>query len=523
MDLPYDEIRGFVEQLTPTWRGVQQENFAQLVAAMMDRGSLNESDLARKIPRWDQKLHGRLKRLGRFLDNPRLDESALSVRWLKLAYHFGNDLPQPAGERPIVPLLFDTVYFDPFAMLVTSVPCGSRGLPVALTSYHRTKLTACFPPQESWRRVSEELFPPRPRRGHSVLPASAVVSEFLSQNKIEEELIDRVFALLSPALRGVTVADRGFARASFFEHHYERQRDFAIRFDAETHIGLPKPLASDRPSQGPPGDVLGLRPGQSRWCPEAWYGEESRVPIKVLGLWDVGYKDPWYIATNLASPEVTELLYRWRMRLECANRDEKTGVILREGGDQHALTSVLHLHRLLLALCTAEWLCALTGLQAARDLPNGSPPTCSATPAPSLPEPSGPAPLEMPTMTEPMASPGATAGGTLATAEDPTRTATSRPEKQIEPHEEGPSLPPPVIPHRGERPKLPDWMKLFAARGPLSYVRLGMEILRTLPFIEIPHRMVRWLADYLRPWTPPWRHWQRRYRLHHWHCWIHSS
>jgi hypothetical protein len=40
------------------------------------------------------------------------------------------------------------------------------------------------------------------------------------------------------------------------------------------------------------------------------------------------------------------------MRLECTNRDEKTGAILRQGGDKHALSSLHHLHRLLLALAT---------------------------------------------------------------------------------------------------------------------------------------------------------------------------
>ncbi len=59
------------------------------------------------------------------------------------------------------------------------------------------------------------------------------------------------------------------------------------------------------------------------------------------------------------------------MRIEAGNRDDKTGVILREGGDQHQLSSVLHLHRLLLANLCLHWLAALTGLQAQHDLPDG--------------------------------------------------------------------------------------------------------------------------------------------------------
>lgn len=57
----------------------------------------------------------------------------------------------------------DTGYFEPFADLVWTVPCGSRGLPIALTTYHRRDLAACFAPRETWpsRDVPN---PPRPRR-----------------------------------------------------------------------------------------------------------------------------------------------------------------------------------------------------------------------------------------------------------------------------------------------------------------------------------------------------------------------
>src|SRR4029079_14700659 len=72
--------------------------------------------------------------------------------------------------------------------------------------------------------------------------------------------------------------------------------------------------------------------------------------------------------------------YRWRMRLECSNRDWKTGVLLREGDDHHAPTHPLPLHHLLLALPAAQWGCALVGLQAWHDRP-------TAPPAPTAPAP----------------------------------------------------------------------------------------------------------------------------------------
>ncbi len=535
MIVAYPDVLSLVQHLAPTWRKPQHTNFAQLVCALLERGSLVLSELARVMPASTQKLHGRLKRIDRFLDNPRLDEPVLFLRWLTLAYRLGDDLPPASDGRPILPLLLDTVYFEPFALLVITVPCGSRGLPVALTTYHRYQLAACFPPSTTW--PSPLGLPPRPRRRkRTKVPASTVV-EYDSQNKIEAELIAYVLHLASPALLAVIIADRGFARAALFIDFNQRNQPFVIRFDAQTHIRVPTSLAPDLPTEGLPKDVLGLRPGQRVWCPQAYYTKEDQVPIRLLAVWDPDQKEPWYIATNLDTAEQTETLYRWRMRLECANRDEKTGVILREGGDHHALTSVLHLHRLLLALCTAEWLCALVGLQAWRDLPEQfqalrSAERPSAQPAPV--GPSLPAPEQRPVLQPPGSSalPEPTALAPAVGAPIARLTSPSTPPKPASlPYPEwasdlhsldaGPSAPPPVLPHRGSTPKLPEWLRLFAARGWLSYVRLGKEIIFSTAFHQLLHRMVRWLAGYLWPKTPTWLPWQLRYRLRHW--WFDSS
>jgi hypothetical protein len=488
MAASYSDLLAFVQHLTPTWRKTQHNNLTRLLAALLERPTLCLSELARAFPSTSQPLHGRLKHLMRFLDNPRLDETALFVRWLHLAYHFSHGPPQPPGQRPFLPVLLDTTYFGPFALLLASVPCGSRGLPIALTTYHRSQLQACFPPRECWPRAEQHscLFPPR--RGQRPTPGAAVVTPFLSQNQIEEHLLDYLFTLLSPALRVVLVADRGFARASLFWWLQARQCDFVIRIDAQTHIRLPAPLAPGRPTQGTPAEVVGLQPGQRLWCPQAWYGKEEQVPISLLALWEVGQKEPWYLATSLERAEATETLYRWRMRQECTHRDQKTGVLLREGGDQHGLKSLRHLHRLMLALATAQWLCALTGLQAWQELAHPKevgppvPPTATGTPAPAA------------------------------------ASARPSPRESVAP---SPPLPPPVVPHRGAKAKVPGWMRRFAARGPLSYVRLGLEVLRCADLGHILYHLVGWLGEYLWLWRPLWRPWQLHYRLKHW--WLDSS
>ena len=95
MGAAYADVVSFVQHLAPTWRKTQQEGFAQLLGALLERPTLCATELARAWPRPDQPLHGRLKRLTRLLANPRLDELALAVRWLKLSYHFSSAPMRP--------------------------------------------------------------------------------------------------------------------------------------------------------------------------------------------------------------------------------------------------------------------------------------------------------------------------------------------------------------------------------------------------------------------------------------------
>lgn len=468
MSLPYAAILTFVQQFTPTWRKTQHQGFADLLAALWERPTLCLTELARAFPQPNQPLHGRLKRLTRWLDNPRLDELALAVRWLKLSYHFcAEALPTPADGRPLLPVLIDTTYFEPFALLLATVPCGSRGLPIALTTYHRTTLEACFPPRATWPTPHVPM-PPVQRRRAKPRPGAAVVQRFLSQNHIEEQLLALVQHLVTPGLRPVYVGDRGFARAPLFRRLRARQQEFVIRIDGTTHVRL----RPDAPSQAA-AEARAVAPGERRWSPQATYQQSERVPVNRLAVWDPEQEEPWYLATTLDDPGAVEALYRWRMRQEATHRDFKTGVLLREGDDHHQLTSLQHVHRLLLALATAEWLCALVGLQAWQDLP------------------------------------------ALAAAEaDGPRTATLAPTAPLP--EPEPSLPPPVCPHRGPRGRVPAWLRRFAVRGLLSYVRLGCEVLRAPDLGWVVRRLVHWLGAYLWSATPLWRPRQERYRRRHW-------
>jgi hypothetical protein len=472
MSAAYADLVTYVQALGPTWRKTQHAGFAQLLAALLERPTLCETELARAWPEAAQPLHGRLKRLTRLLANPRLDELVLAQHWLKLSYHFSADAPTLADGRPLLPVLVDTTYFEPFACLLASVPCGSRGLPIALTTYHRTTLAACFPPAATWP-TPHTARPAPSRRRPPPAPAAAVVERWPSQNRIEEQLLRLVAHLVSPALRPVIVADRGFARAELFRHLLAQAQDFVIRIDAETHVQA-NPFALPAPAA----HVLACPPGERRWLPQGTYQSTERVPVHLLAVHDVGQAEPWLLATTLPDAAASEQLYRWRMRLEATNRDLKTGVLLREGDDHHALTQPLHLHRLLLALAAAEWLCALVGLQAHQEF---APPLPPDAPAPA------PGPLPAAAPTPPPA-----------------------------PVDDGPALPPPALPHRGPTPPLPAGLRRFAVRGWLSFVRLGLEVLRAPDLQPLRRRALRWLGTFLWPYTPLWRPRQERYRRLHW-------
>jgi Transposase DDE domain len=470
MSLTYADVLTFVQNLTPTWVKPQQAMLSHVLCALAERPSLCLSELARALPdgphaRGAQSLHGRLKRLNRFLDNPRLDEPALFWRWYRLALHFGSEI----AEAPaLLPILLDTTYFEPFAALIASVPCGGRALPIAFTTYQRRSLQACFPPAACWPPPDGLLASPARRQQEPLHAASSEVCAWARQNHIEEQLLHYLWSFIAlDAQHVVIVADRGFARASLFRWFLSLQRQFAIRFDGDTWLYLPDGQG------GAAQHVLALRPGEQRWLAHAHYGQTDRVPVAVLAVWEPGQQEPWYIATNLADPQVTATCYRWRMRIEAGNRDEKTGVILREGGDHHQLTALRHIHRLLLAICCLHWLAALVGLQAYHDLADPQ------TMAPAL---------------------------ETVPPDCPDRTLLDH----------GPALPPPTCPHRSSQSTAPTWLRRFTARGPLSYVRLGMEVLRDHHYGRLVRRVVRWLGLYLWIATPIWSPQQLRYRRQHW-------
>lgn len=95
-------------------------------------------------------------------------------------------------------------------------------------------------------------------------------------------------------------------------------------------------------------DQIELRDLGVQWFPHTLLTEENALPTHILGYWADGQDTPWWLATNLTSPEEVMALYPFRMWTE-----EMFGDLKSNGFDLEA-THLRHtgkLNRLTLAVC----------------------------------------------------------------------------------------------------------------------------------------------------------------------------
>jgi hypothetical protein len=316
----YSMIREYCNEMVAEWHQYQRVNLVLTMYAIFVRKSLVLSHLAQHFPTPAEAKGGKrrhvlwhkLKRLRRFLSNPRLKMEALYQRLTYLAVA-ASDAP---GK--LVPVLVDLTYMHPYAFLVASVSKGGRALPVG------------------WHAFRRDLV------GEGVN----------SENQLIDRLVAEVLARIPATLTAVIVADREFARASFFRALHRLKRDFVIRVDRETwvhHVTYVGAMGK-----------LALAPGMHmRWLPQSEYGQSERVPINLLVIWKRGYAEPWLLATSLADPKLAFSLYRSRMKIEHGFRDWKTHLRLK-----HTLQAqnVAYVKGLLTVLALLYWFISLCGL-----------------------------------------------------------------------------------------------------------------------------------------------------------------
>jgi hypothetical protein len=349
----YPRMQLAIKRVLPLLLPTQATNLALLVSALLAKRTACLSELARAYPRPDPEqrrvrapkhdLLYRLKRLWRFLDNPRIDAQALQLALIPTTIA-GLGYPRLLG------LAIDWTFFDSvlpsgrrirYQVLRIAVPRRGRALPLLQLAYDRDNL-----------------------------PAGQ------SQNQLEEAALLAVVRALPPTVRPVVLADRGFARAAFLTWLQEQGLDYVVRITAGTGL-----VAADG-SRWRLG-TEGVRPGEIRWAPNVRYGQRYqgrprdlwinvalcwRLPRHVQrALHQTRANEPWYLATNQPSAAQAVAWYRQRFWIEESFKDSKSRFQLKHV----RIGSPERLTRLLLALTIALCWLALAALPECGILPAG--------------------------------------------------------------------------------------------------------------------------------------------------------
>lgn len=332
----YPRILDSIKAAVPFLNVSQTINLALLVSAILAKRTLNLSELARAYPTPNERrvecpkhdlLH-RLKRLSRFLGNERVDDVAVQAaliphtigrlgnpRWLGLAIDWTMfDTVLPSGKR------------IRYQVLRIAVPRRGRALPLLQVAYDRDNL-------------------PAPK----------------SQNRLEEEALLAVIAVLPMGVRPVILGDRGFARANFLAFLKAHHLDYVLRIDKGTCMteadGRRWKLGEEGTSRG-----------ETRWSPlvryALYHGRPTDLLINLAICWRLPRhedrnprrkepKEPWYLATSLSNLGSAVSWYRQRWWIEQSFKDSKG----RFGLDLVQVGSPDRLSRLLVALTIAlSWL-----------------------------------------------------------------------------------------------------------------------------------------------------------------------
>jgi len=262
-----------LRRITATVSAVRRRPCAFLalcVRALVIRRRCTLSALARALPDTTH-VRYRLKRLARFMSNPRLQ---LLLGWDALAQRAAQ--LHPEGWLPM--LLDETGIRDHATVLSAAVPYRGRARPVASLAFSPTLIR------------------------HSLF-------------KLREGLIWRLFqGLGEEGKRMVVLAHRAFAASHFFRWLTQVKVHFVVRVPAKVYVQWPgfKALLSQ----------IELKPGCSHFSPGVRYGPK-KAHLSLLVVWRKHCREPWLLASSLEDPKEILRLYRLRMRIEAFFNDSK--------------------------------------------------------------------------------------------------------------------------------------------------------------------------------------------------------
>jgi hypothetical protein len=303
-----DLVKSFFAPIFPGMRKTHFENLSRSVFGLIVNHNGLLSDLVRGIPGAVKHKH-RLKRLTRFLANPRIKPHALAHSWILWC------VASLAPKGKWLPIAIDWTYLPGnIPCLMAAIPLGGRAMPLL------------------WQMVPYK--------------------DFLdSQNKLEERFVRRVLFLLPPGIQPLLLADRGFGRADFLAFLRRLKISFVIRVRADVIITPEgkKPIKLRE---------VALTPKRRRWYSTCLYREDGVVSgVNIAGTIAQGQDDAWWLATNLGSLDQAIRWYKARFQIEEWFKDMKHQL----GLEAIQTTDIRRIRKLVFVACLAYGLLVKIG------------------------------------------------------------------------------------------------------------------------------------------------------------------
>jgi hypothetical protein len=240
--------------------------FAWMMVGMMMSRSVHLSYIAQKIPSVAQQT-SITKRLSRLLQN-----GALRVReWYgPLATELLRDVV--ASGQGVRLIIDGTKIGGGHRLLMVAVAYRRRTLPIAWT----------------WVKGS---------RGHSLATRQCALFAY-------------VRTLLPANASVLVVGDSEFGSVELMRHLNQWGWHYVLRQKGRIYLSAKEAELWQR------FDTLVQQPGQSAWLEDVRFTQRFAFPVNLLAYWQPGEKQPWLLATNLATQQQTLTAYRRRMWIE---------------------------------------------------------------------------------------------------------------------------------------------------------------------------------------------------------------
>lgn len=261
-------------------RRSQLKTLHDLALSLIKCGTVGIASIGRSIESAAKEKH-RIKRVDRFIGNPRIDCLAVADGISKLFCK--------KKKRVFVCIDWTDAEDKVHTIIEASLPTHSRSILLLTRAYSKT-----------WGAEG-------------------------SMNRAEENFLEELRQLFTEDQRVVILADRGFAKKGFFSKLQELKFEYIVRLKSNIWM-------KGRTYKGLIEDVK-VKPGFRKNFGQVLLSKEHLWPCRIVGLFDKGQKEPWFLVTNTQfSFKTVVKAYGRRFEIEETNRDiknERNGLRLR--------------------------------------------------------------------------------------------------------------------------------------------------------------------------------------------------